>query len=177
MKTKLVYMLYGAIIATFGYLVGSFDNINAEDEVARVKKLIVSEEIILENDNNSMRIMPGTIIITDFNMLGENAVITTVSAGHISIGSLKDTKLYYKAMEASVAPTLMKDGTQVKSMYYQPGFFAPENSGFLILDSKFSTPFIDILKPKNKKITLSISNQSSIKLSNGGLNSKIIRVE
>lgn len=45
-KTKLAYIALGAFIASIGYFVGTFNNLNAEDEVARVEKLIVSEEII-----------------------------------------------------------------------------------------------------------------------------------
>ena len=45
LKTKLAYMALGAVIASIGFFIGTLNNLNAEDEVARVKKLIVSEEI------------------------------------------------------------------------------------------------------------------------------------
>ena len=45
LKTKLAYMALGAVIASIGFFIGTLNNLNAEDEVAHVKKLIVSEEI------------------------------------------------------------------------------------------------------------------------------------
>lgn len=47
LKQKLAHMSLGAIIASIGYCIGNMNNLNAEDEVARVKKLIVSENIIV----------------------------------------------------------------------------------------------------------------------------------
>ena len=54
LKTKLAYIALGALIASIGYFIGTFKNLNAQDEVARVKKLIVSEEIIVGMIRNSL---------------------------------------------------------------------------------------------------------------------------
>ncbi len=64
LKTKLAYMALGAVIASFGYFIGTLNNLNAEDDVARVKKLIVSEQIRVENEVGTTVISPGFIIVS-----------------------------------------------------------------------------------------------------------------
>ena len=54
-------MALGAVIASIGYFIGTFNHLNAQDEVAHVKKLIVSEEILIENDKGVITITPVAI--------------------------------------------------------------------------------------------------------------------
>jgi len=66
LKTKLAYMALGAVIASFGYFIGTLNNLNAEDEVARVKKLIVSESITVkgtQQKGSSTTILAGGLIL------------------------------------------------------------------------------------------------------------------
>ena len=140
LKTKLTYMILGAIIASLGYFIGTLNNLNAEDEVARVKRLIVSEELVV----------------------GEKTKITknsmSLSAGKYLLLLAGDRITWHNLHDNDQKPRIVISLTR-------------EN------DITSGNPVIELRKPKGNKITLSIDDQSSIKLSNGGLKSKTVKVE
>ena len=139
LKTKLAYMLIGAMIASLGYFIGTFNNLTAEDEVARVKKLIVSEEIVVGKTsitkNSISLVLGGYLLMMSGDRIGLHKATDPTTKARISIGLTRGN------------------------------------------DLKSANPYIELRKPEGNKITLSIDDQSSIKLSNGGLKSKTVNVE
>lgn len=157
LKTKLAYMALGAVIASFGYFIGTLNNLNAEDEVARVKKLIVSEEISVENESGVVKIMPDSIAVIDRSA----AYTTAIFSGSISIVTVDPTgksSLHFGAT-ANPIPYIETDPVRAAE----------------ILNTE--QPTIELRKPDGKRITLQIADEASIKLSNGGLKSKTVAVD
>lgn len=159
MKTKIVYMILGAIIASIGYLIGSINNLNAEDDVARVKDLHVSGGIYLikpDGSGSSMLLTPSRIFMRGGLAKSSSAIRITADNIHMFSNQVDKGKI-------SVLETDLKN--------------RPLGSNWIRLSASSIVPFIDIQKAEGKKITLSIDDQSSISVSNGGLKSKTIRVE
>ena len=150
LKTKLAYMALGAVIASFGYFIGTLNNLNAEDEVARVKKLIVSEKIIVGSEESfpQTHIDPGTLHLTGISPDNNRTMLQAISPGNIKCMDITDTDEL-------------------------TGFSMP----YYLLNLNDQTPSIEMHKPTGKKITLSIDKQAVIKLSNGGLKSKTVAVD
>ena len=113
LKTKLAYMALGAVIASFGYFIGTFNNLNAEDEVARVKELIVSDKIIIQNDNGVCLISPEAFM--HLLVGGGSTIISGSSVTLDSNESLPDhTGIAERTLEA---PNLMLRKPQGKQIY------------------------------------------------------------
>lgn len=149
-KQKLAYIVLGAMIASIGYFIGTFNNPNAEDEVARVKELIVSESITV---GDRVVISPEGIIIATPQgvtaIMGHQILITEDAEGFAE-GLTKDI-----FMDSPTKNLIILGISKINS----------------------SNPFIDIQKPKGKQITLQVDDKASIKLTNGGLKSKTITVD
>jgi len=152
LKNKLAYMALGAVIASIGYFIGTMNKISADDEIARVKKLIVSESITV---GDRVHIIPESIII--FNPWG----LTSVMGHQILI--TEDELNANMDMNSPAAKNRIVLGTSKRNL----------EKNELIDDN----PFLEIQKPQGKRITLQIDDKASIKLSNGGLKSKTIAVD
>lgn len=144
MKTKIAYMVIGAIVASVGYFVGTFNNLNAEDDIARVKKLIVSESIVIDDGSGLSTVMSPGMTATFTGKYG--SILMPHAIKFNFIGNEPDNDI--KGL----------------SMGY---IFAP--------DQDF--PTIELRDDNHRVITLQISDESLIKLGNGGLKSKTIKVD
>ena len=118
LKTKLAYMALGAVIASFGYFIGTLNNLNAEDEIARVKKLIVSDEIRVENEQGVCRISPEL-----FMHVVRQCGAATISGGSVTLYS-PDSDLSKigeddQIKRAFAAPNLMLQKPQGKHITLQ----------------------------------------------------------
>ena len=153
LKTKLTYMALGAVIASIGYFIGTFNHLNAQDEVAHVKKLIVSEEILIENDKGVITITPVAINLK-----------RNKREGSINIGAGVDTTKTAKV----VKETPHRSGAKT---YWE------SLDAEALVDKMIFFPAITMRKPNGKVIALTINEKSQIKLSNGGLKSKTIAVD
>lgn len=128
-------MALGAIIASVGYFIGTLNNLNAEDEIARVKKLVVSEEILVKSSTGATLITPTTFV--QMSPHGQTLIVGPI------------VQLL----------TSMNEGLDMTKL------------------SRVDYPLIRLSDSKGKRITLQIDDEASIKLNNGGLNSKIFTVE
>ena len=155
LKTKLAYMALGAIIASFGYFIGTLNNLNADDEVARVKKLIVSEQIQVGSAD------------------GARAVYTLITPGKIKTigGFLKGNQTWLTPGTISVFGTPIPQGV----LHFEFNDLPPV--GIMPSRDDPPKPYIQMARAKGKRLTLQVGDESSIKLSNGGLNSKTITVD
>ncbi len=167
LKQKLAYMALGALIASIGYFIGTMNNLNAEDEVARVKKLIVSESITVGDENSE-----------DHVFINNN--IVHVSDENLNKLILSPDEIVFMDME-SVAQLLQIMGDPKRDFrdleYLKRTNRKLETVSKLTLSLKDLLPKIEMRLPNGKKITLSINKQAEIKLSNGGLKSKTVAVD
>ena len=152
LKTKLAYMALGAVIVSIGYFIGTLNNLNAEDEVARVKKLIVSESITV---GDRVHIIPESIII--FNPWGITSVM-----GHQILMTEEELNANMD-MNSPAAGNRIVLGISQRNL---------EKNKLIA-----GNPFLDIQKPQGKRITLKIDDKALVKLSNGGLKSKTVAVD
>jgi len=155
LKTKLVYMVLGAIITSLGYFIGSLNNLNAEDEVARVKKLIVSEEVQVGRAD------------------GVHAVYTVITPGKVKTvgGFLKGNQTWLTPGTISVFGVPIPQG----ALHLEFNDLPPV--GIMPSRDEPPKPYIQMARTKGKRLTLQVGDESSIKLSNGGLKSKSITVD
>ncbi len=161
LKQKLAYMALGAVIASFGYFIGTLNNLNAEDEVARVKKLIVSESITIgdpDNTKHGIELTPGHIWVGDYNPEGN---VATITPKHIEI---LDRPPLEDLLPLIDIDTLDKSVDVLR----EKG---------ITLSVENDVQLIEMRKPKGKQIAFQIGDKASIKLSNGGLKSKTIAVD
>ena len=140
-----------------GYFIGTINNLNAEDEVARVKKLVVSEKISVENESGVGKIMPDSIAVIDCSSV-YSTVIFSGSISIVSADPAAKSSLHFGAT-ANPIPYIEIDPVRVEEIL------------------NMNQPTIEIRKSDGKRITLQISDEASIKLHNGGLNSKTITVD
>ena len=168
LKTKLAYMALGALIASIGYFIGTFNNLNAQDEVARVKKLIVSEEIILgETEFIRTLIKPGEIILNLTTPFPEpTTFLTTIVPGEMNFANMSTE------MVKNVSPKDLISNIRALPISYLTLSMLNMTPSMLN-----RTPLIEMHETNGKKITLSIDKQAEIKLSNGGLKSKTVAVD
>ena len=154
-KTKLAYMALGAIIASIGYFIGTFNHPNAQDEVARVKKLIVSEEIQVGSAD------------------GARAVYTLITPGKIkTIGGL------FQGNQTWLTPgTISVFGNPIPSDVLHFEFKDLPPAGITPARDDLPKPYIQMARPKGKRLTLQVGDEASIKLNNGGLKSKTVAVD
>ena len=159
LKTKLAYMALGAIIASLGYFIGTLNDLKAEDDVARVKELIVNESIFIigaDGVGPGTILSPGRILIRGGSDRSSGAI--SIDADNIHMFSNQQDKGKLGMLQSTLANT-------------------PLSSNWIRLSTQTDAPFIDIQKAKGKKITLALDNQAAIKLSNGGLKSKTVNVD
>ena len=68
MRTKFLFFLFGAIVATCAYMAGNYNNLNAADKATKVDWLHVSEGVIVGENairaGNSVMILPDRILIS-----------------------------------------------------------------------------------------------------------------
>lgn len=159
-KTKLAYMALGALIASIGYFIGTFNNLNAEDEVARVKRLIVSEKITVGEE-------------------GGNALIE-ISPSDIMVGGLTKSGALPISM-ITPGEMILLDGSETKNLRAEDLDLAinirSTSISYLVMSIRKMMPIIEMHKPNGKKVSLSVDRQAEIKLTNGGLKSKTVAVD
>ena len=81
MRTKILFFLLGAVVATLAYMVGS---INANDQATKVDWLHVSEGIII--GNNKLEVGSRVMIVPDRILVaGKNNTTTLITQDRVSI--------------------------------------------------------------------------------------------
>ena len=189
LKTKLAYMELGALIASIGYFIGTFNNLNAEDEVARVKKLIISKSITVGDEmGESVHISQGLISVKEDGAHRDGGVLISPHFIRVASADFLDPARINGAVIIRGNEIRIIDGEEIFTRLFMMGKIDDPATTNQIrlgisdpdphrLDTIENVPFLDIQKPEGKRITLQINEKTLIKLKNGGLKSKTIVID
>lgn len=157
LKAKLAYMAIGAVIASIGWYFGVsqttslfFNGLNN----VRVNKLIVREQIRVEDENNVVTIIPEGI-----NLYGLRLTNTLIYPGGVKMSG----------------PDTDGDVLYIGATGNLPDYETHPDRIHAVLT--LLQPTIEMRKPDGKRITLQIADEALIKISNDGLKSKTVAVD